>query len=118
MPFDAKPRLLDAFTQHAVRVPSVAICETLIRVRVTVDCVRMRHVASAVVILSAGALIAHAQAARDLRAPTLPSEAITLRGRVLADDSGDPLTGMSRSMLNSPAAPVTLPLRRCPDLEL
>ena len=43
-----------------------------------------------------------------------------LRHAMLAlglDDKGRP-TGMSRSMLNSPAAPVTLPPRRCPDLEL
>jgi hypothetical protein len=66
--------------------------ETSITVRVAVDCVRMRHVATAIVILSAGALIAHAQAARDLPAPILASGAIALSGRVLADDSGDPLT--------------------------
>ena len=49
----------------------------------------MRHVATAIVFLGAGALIVHAQAA--LPVQTLASGAITVSGRVLADDSGDPL---------------------------
>jgi hypothetical protein len=46
--------------------------------------------ATAIVFFGASALVVHAPAGRDLPVPTLATGAISVGGRVLADDSGDP----------------------------
>jgi hypothetical protein len=45
---------------------------------------------TAIVFFGASALVVHAPAGRDLPVPTLATGAISVGGRVLADDSGDP----------------------------